>query len=198
MMNETTGSQVSDFAKKQMLKMGWVEGKGLGKNQDGIATHIKVTKRVDNEGISSKEEVEKVVEINGHTTSDDQWWHSAYHHSSKKFKVKSESSDDEDDDDDKDKKKKKNKKDKKDKKDKKSKKSSKKDKGDSETSVGNVTIPSFDDLFKATGGARLGMRARMKQVGKFSRTEGQPTATVTTEKEDESNQPRKKRRRNEE
>jgi hypothetical protein len=32
--------------------------------------------------------------------------------------------------------------------------------------------PTFDDLFKATGGARLGMRARAKQLGKIKRTEG--------------------------
>ena len=31
--------------------------------------------------------------------------------------------------------------------------------------------PSLEDLFKATGGKRMGMRARMDQSGKFKRTE---------------------------
>ena len=32
--------------------------------------------------------------------------------------------------------------------------------------------PTFDELFEATGGARLGMRARADQKGKLSRCEG--------------------------
>ena len=39
-MNESAGSGVSDFAKKQMLKMGWIEGKGLGRNE--VRVHITV------------------------------------------------------------------------------------------------------------------------------------------------------------
>jgi Pin2-interacting protein X1 len=36
--------------------------------------------------------------------------------------------------------------------------------------------PSFEELFAATGGARLGMRARGSQQGKLQRTEGAPAA----------------------
>jgi len=37
-----------------MLKLGWSQGKGLGKNEDGMATHIKVDKRSDKLGIGSE------------------------------------------------------------------------------------------------------------------------------------------------
>jgi hypothetical protein len=35
----------------------------------------------------------------------------------------------------------------------------------------SLDTPSLEDLFKATGGKRMGMRARMDQNGKFKRTE---------------------------
>ena len=50
--NESAGSQISAFARKQMEKMGWKDGKGLGKNEQGITTHIKVKKKVENSGVS--------------------------------------------------------------------------------------------------------------------------------------------------
>lgn len=41
--------------------------------------------------------------------------------------------------------------------------------------------PSFDELFEATGGARLGMRARANQKGKIARTEGSlPITEIST------------------
>jgi hypothetical protein len=73
-INEHAGSEISSFARRQMLKMGWVEGSGLGKNQDGITTHIKAIKRLDNEGISSKEESNITIDVNGVSCTDDQWW----------------------------------------------------------------------------------------------------------------------------
>jgi hypothetical protein len=60
------------------------------------------------------------------------------------------------------------------KKDKKDKKKMKKEKSKRDN---DIIIPSFDDLFKATGGARLGMRARNKQTGKIARTEGDKVLT---------------------
>lgn len=171
-MNENVGSEVSAFARKQMLKMGWVEGTGLGKNQDGISTHIKVVKRVDNEGISSKEEKEDKVEVNGVVCAnkDDEWWHAAFNHNAKKFISKSDKIDEKSS-------KKKSKKEKKDKK--------KKDRKEPKAGV-DLSAPSFDDLFKATGGARLGMRARMKQVGKISRTECDTSQSNSRESENKS------------
>jgi hypothetical protein len=38
------------FAKKQMEKMGWKEGKGLGKNEDGISNPIKLRSQFDSAG----------------------------------------------------------------------------------------------------------------------------------------------------
>jgi Pin2-interacting protein X1 len=35
------------FGRKLMEKMGWAEGKGLGKNEDGMASHVVVKKRPD-------------------------------------------------------------------------------------------------------------------------------------------------------
>lgn len=53
-----------DFAKKQLVKYGWTEGKGLGRNEDGISTALKPKLKFDNSGI-------------GHNLSDEftnNWW----------------------------------------------------------------------------------------------------------------------------
>lgn len=49
--NDSIGSELSEFAKKQMAKMGWSTGKGLGKTEQGITTHVKVKKKRDNSGV---------------------------------------------------------------------------------------------------------------------------------------------------
>eukprot|EP00976_Prorocentrum_cordatum_P056924 1148529-Prorocentrum_minimum.AAC.4 len=38
---------------KMLQKLGWSEGKGLGANEDGIATHVRVKKRRENTGIGA-------------------------------------------------------------------------------------------------------------------------------------------------
>ncbi len=38
------------FGFKMLQKMGWSEGKGLGKNEDGRVKHVKVALRADNVG----------------------------------------------------------------------------------------------------------------------------------------------------
>mmetsp|Transcript_1021 Transcript_1021/g.1543 ORF Transcript_1021/g.1543 Transcript_1021/m.1543 type:complete len:158 (-) Transcript_1021:11-484(-) len=53
------------FAYKFMQKMGWREGKGLGKLEDGISTHIKVTKKSDNRGLGTVEEHRVMMDIGG-------------------------------------------------------------------------------------------------------------------------------------
>eukprot|EP00588_Corethron_pennatum_P015559 CAMPEP_0194268368 /NCGR_PEP_ID=MMETSP0169-20130528/2714_1 /TAXON_ID=218684 /ORGANISM="Corethron pennatum, Strain L29A3" /LENGTH=260 /DNA_ID=CAMNT_0039009581 /DNA_START=161 /DNA_END=943 /DNA_ORIENTATION=+ len=66
-MNESAAAPVfSTFAEKQLQKMGWKEGGGLGKDGSGISTHIRVKKREENIGIGQEK---KKVEAAGDT-----WW----------------------------------------------------------------------------------------------------------------------------
>ena len=133
-IHDGVGSKVSIFARRQMEKMGWEEGKGLGKNETGISKHIKAVKRDDSSGLGS-ESVE-AVEIN------ENWWHDAFSKQLKTFQAP--------------------------KKGLKSKKEKSLRKG---TTDDAEKPPSYADLFAATGGARLGMRARASQKGKILRTE---------------------------
>lgn len=50
-LNESASAPTSAFAKKQLEKMGWSEGSGLGKNGQGMNTHIKVKKRATEVGL---------------------------------------------------------------------------------------------------------------------------------------------------
>lgn len=147
-INEAVGSKISSFARKHMEKMGWVEGSGLGKNKDGITSHIKVSTRLDNAGLISTTEKEETTQESA------EWWHQEFHKNSIKFIEKSSK-----------KKKKKQKED--------AKESKKRKRDKCEVEDKTLVIPSFDDLFKATGGVRLGMRARTSQIGKIRRTEGE-------------------------
>lgn len=179
-INESAGSKVSDFARKQMEKMGWKEGQGLGKNEDGMKKHIKAKKREDSAGLGTENMVTEAQSAVG-----ENWWHDAYANNLKSFTTKVSK---------KDKKGKKNKNkeekndstssdDKKEKKEKKNKKRKKDD--DEDTSDKNA--PSFDDLFAATGGARLGMRARANQTGKMKRIEAHDQLLATEQKNKVSN-----------
>lgn len=141
-MNQVSAAKPSAFALKQMEKMGWKEGQGLGKDETGIVKHIAVKKREENLGLGG--DAPEVSALPEH------WWHDAF--SANLNAMKSKMKD------------KKSKKDKKDKKDKKGKKD-KKDKPVIDAP------PTYEELFKATGGARLGMRARADQKGKLKRTE---------------------------
>lgn len=140
-MNENAGSKPSNFAMKQMEKMGWTEGKGLGKTESGISKHLTITKRDDSAGLGSEAVAARA------TDATDTWWHDTFATNLKAMQKKSKKS--------------------------KSGDSKKRKSGDDEVEHHDEGPLSYDDLFKATGGARLGMRARADQKGKLKRTEDQ-------------------------
>jgi Pin2-interacting protein X1 len=167
-INEKASRSSSTFALKAMARMGWTEGKGLGANEDGMQKSIKAKKLKDGAGLG--EEKRELDE------EQDDWWRSAFDKGMERMdKGKSKRS----------KKEKKAKKDKKDKKDKKEKKEKPK----------SGAAPTFEELFKATGGARLGMRARAKQTGKLRRTEGDgDTKGGNTETKEDISRPKKRKK----
>jgi len=61
----------SKFAKRQLEKMGWTEGTGLGKRRSGITTHVKVQKRTDEQGGLGKSAVDENLKIGN------EWWKSS-------------------------------------------------------------------------------------------------------------------------
>ena len=162
-IHDGVGSKVSVFARKQMEKMGWQEGKGLGKNETGISKHIKAVKRDDSSGLGL--ESAQAAELS------DNWWHDGFSKSLKAFSGSNGG------------------------KMSKRKKSIKKSRDSNDVAD---AAPTFDELFAATGGARLGMRARASQKGKFLRTEGAQEVDVLASElvhdADESVEPKVNRR----
>ncbi|CAM9824357.1 unnamed protein product [Ectocarpus sp. 12 AP-2014] len=51
--NQAWKNDKSKFGLKMMQKMGWTEGKGLGKNEDGVSEHVKVAKKSNNLGLGA-------------------------------------------------------------------------------------------------------------------------------------------------
>ena len=158
----------SAVSRKLMASMGWSEGKGLGKHEQGADKHIEHRKRGDNVGLGADETVEAQFAAGLHKGSakaafGDQGWVDAFagaldamndRHSSKK------------------------------------KKKAKKKKKDSSQNF-------LDECFAATGGARLGMRAQRSGGGKLRRAEAVPAkrARDETPEERKERKLRKKRRR---
>ena len=54
------------FAKRQLEKMGWSEGTGLGKRRDGRSEHVKIKQREDEVGLGREKEKAKEMA--------NQWW----------------------------------------------------------------------------------------------------------------------------
>ena len=167
--NEKVSAPVSDFARRQLEKFGWKEGQGLGKEGRGMTNHVAVEKKLDNHGIGADAVVADEEMKQG------SWWHDAYAQKLANIEVQSDSDDDESTKRRRKKKKKKEKKEKKKSKDGKSKKGDCADSSKKETYGNDVgfDMPTFEELFAATGGARLGMRAHAgrRQSGKFERAE---------------------------
>ena len=162
----------SAVSRKLMASMGWSEGKGLGKHEQGADKHIEHKKRGDNVGLGADATVEAQFAAGLHKGSakaafGDQGWVDAFagaldamndRHSSKKKK--------------------------------KAKKKAKPAKKDSSQNF-------LDECFAATGGARLGMRAQRSGGGKLRRAEAVPAkrARDETPEERKERKLRKKRRR---
>ena len=158
----------SAVSRKLMASMGWTEGKGLGKHEQGAERHVEHKKRGDNVGLGADATVEAQFAAGLHKGSakaafGDQGWVDAFagaldamndRHSSKK------------------------------------KKKTKKKKKDSSQNF-------LDECFAATGGARLGMRAQRSGGGKLRRAEAVPAkrARDETPEERKERKLRKKRRR---
>ena len=144
-LNEASSAPISSssFAAKQMAKMGWTEGTGLGKKRDGMVSHIKVKKREDNMGLGVEKERTRKLGAEG------MWWSANVSETLFRLQQQKSSSSD-----------------------KKSKKSKKKDKKSKKKSK-EITMKVYTDeeLFEATGGARFGMRAQRRAEGKWKRTE---------------------------
>ena len=52
--NQAWSKNRNKFGFKLLQKMGWKEGKGMGKNEDGIATHVRATRKYKDLGIGAK------------------------------------------------------------------------------------------------------------------------------------------------
>mmetsp|Transcript_59042 Transcript_59042/g.175562 ORF Transcript_59042/g.175562 Transcript_59042/m.175562 type:complete len:292 (-) Transcript_59042:323-1198(-) len=52
--NAAWASDTSSFGRKMLAKMGWKEGKGLGKEQQGQTTHLRAVRRGDSLGIGAE------------------------------------------------------------------------------------------------------------------------------------------------
>ena len=51
--NSDWANDTSSFGQKMLLKMGWKQGKGLGKNQQGTNTNLRAVRREENLGIGA-------------------------------------------------------------------------------------------------------------------------------------------------
>nr|XP_033330114.1 G patch domain-containing protein 4 [Megalopta genalis]XP_033330115.1 G patch domain-containing protein 4 [Megalopta genalis]XP_033330116.1 G patch domain-containing protein 4 [Megalopta genalis] len=68
-----------DFAKAQLLKYGWTEGKGLGKDENGIANALRPKLKFDSVGIGHKDE------------DCNEWWATGFNDAANNIMVESQS-----------------------------------------------------------------------------------------------------------
>lgn len=159
-------SSQQSFAKRQLEKMGWEEGTGLGKRRNGIQEHVKIKQRDDEVGLGREKEIARGI---GNV-----WWKDSVGGTLAKLQLRQKEI--------KEKKRKKIRRDddgvelnqKKRRKEKRKKSVSSSVSGDDDSSSKDATtIKSYTDeeLFQATGGARFGMRAQRRAEGKWKRTE---------------------------
>ena len=145
----TEAPDKDSFGRAMMERMGWSEGKGVGKNEDGMKTHIRAEKR-GAEGLGADKGNAKFEGDNAKSCIEDGWYLKVFDKNKKKKKKKKSKS-------------------------KKRKRDSSSDsdgEGEAESEkAGPPTIPTDAELFAATGGAMLGRRAcpRYGEAGKHKR-----------------------------
>ncbi|CAI5728016.1 unnamed protein product [Peronospora destructor] len=159
MTNESAASEVSDFARRQMKMMGWSEGKGLGKNEQGITSHVKVKRREELQGVGVEKEAVKEQQ--------NQWWYNVYDRMARKIVVDASSEEEGEA------------------KETTTKKKPVKEKRKREEEKGRKwRIPTDEELFAATGGKLFGRRAYGSCNGKLKRDELQLKKAKTHESEE--------------
>lgn len=135
-------SSDKSFAKRQLEKMGWQEGTGLGKRRDGIKDHIKIKQRADEMGLGREKETAKDI--------GNQWWKDSVGGTLAKLQARKSKDSKKDA--------------------KKSKKKTKKSKTKDRESVA-AKMYTDEELYQATGGARFGTKGGRRVEGKVNRTE---------------------------
>ena len=150
-------SSDQSFAKRQLEKMGWEEGTGLGKRRDGRKEHVKIKQRESELGLGREGEIAKAI--------GDVWWKNDVGETLARLQKLQQQ-------------KKRLKKIKRRKKEKKPKTKSK----EAPTTTTEIKTFTDEELFEATGGARFGMRAQRRAEGKWKRTESGTRLTKLEEK----------------
>ena len=135
-----------EWAKNMMKKMGWTEGKGIGKKEDGIVKHIKVDKKDNNDGLGAVD----IDVLNNPQCSIEHW---AQTFDSVKVNIRCGSSDEDDDSDS-------------------SSDSSDSEQMVSTTGANATTNSIYNELYIACKGRRIGQRNHGVQRGKWMRSEG--------------------------
>ena len=74
-MSEVTSGSSETFGKKMLQKMGWSEGKGLGKSEQGVTSHVRVKKREEAVGLGA--DVRENIDY--------QWWYNVYNKAAAKM-----------------------------------------------------------------------------------------------------------------
>ena len=134
-------SSEKSFAKRQLEKMGWTEGTGLGKRRDGMKDHIKIKQREDEMGLGrEKVKAQEVADV---------WWKDSVGDTLARLQQKKKSSKGE----------------------KKSKKKKKKDKKKETTKKYFTDEELFAATGGARFGSTSGARANRSQHGKWKRSE---------------------------